>query len=114
MFNRKNVVNSEQAGATTEAQLEKRIMFAEAEVVEANAKVVEANKETAKTYCHLGALIFLRDSRLALDHYLKAAELDPTNPDIWRTVARLYDFFGEAEKASDATRNVTKLEKMAR
>ena len=51
---------------------------------------------------HLGAFAALRAPRAALQHYRRAVELDPDDPEGWRQLGQVLDHLGELDEAAEA------------
>jgi tetratricopeptide (TPR) repeat protein len=67
--------------------------------VAAYHQAIFSHPESPTAYYNLGILYYrpLKDRGKALDHFLKARDLDPMEPDVHRYLASIYDEMGKAD-----------------
>lgn len=69
----------------------------------------DANREAAEAARHLGALVFLHDTKSSLDTYKQAVKLDPENPDGWNSLGHLQKRTGKLDAAIQSYKYVLRI-----
>jgi tetratricopeptide (TPR) repeat protein len=100
---------SEPGVADAIAHLEEGDTSPAIQIFEHDAEGAAANKEAATAWRHLGAIVYLNDTKKSLEAYEKAVGLDPENPDGWNRLGLLKKRIGDLDAAENSYRNVLRL-----